>query len=112
MVVITQQDAAERLSPVFKGRRGKLLFDLACRITGIAKCDKVRALYDTAVLNVQTRNDSFTEHLPPSFLCYNYFLVCFAQRFRIASPASPLFSGWNWQAKTLSLLTLQQYSIP
>ena len=37
MVVITQQDAAERLSPVFKGRRGKLLFDLACRITGIAK---------------------------------------------------------------------------
>ena len=37
MVVITRQQAAERLSPVFKGRRGKLLFDLACRITGIAK---------------------------------------------------------------------------
>ena len=43
MVVITQQDAAERLSPVFKGRKGKLLFNLAAGITGIAK---VNALHD------------------------------------------------------------------
>ena len=43
MVVITQQDAAERLSPVFEGRRGKLLFNLAAGITGIAK---VNALHD------------------------------------------------------------------
>lgn len=43
MVVITQQEAAERLSPVFEGRKGKLLFNLAAGITGIAK---VNALHD------------------------------------------------------------------
>ena len=43
MVVITQQDAAERLSPVFKGKRGRLLFNLAARMTGIRK---VNALHD------------------------------------------------------------------
>ena len=43
MVVITQQDAADRLSPVFKGRKGKLLFRLAAGVTGIAK---VNALHD------------------------------------------------------------------
>ena len=43
MVVITQQDAAKRLSPVFEGRMGKFLFNLATGITGIAK---VNALHD------------------------------------------------------------------
>ena len=43
MVVITRQQAAERLSPAFAGRKGKLLFDLAAGITGIAK---VNALHD------------------------------------------------------------------
>ena len=43
MVVITQQDAADRLSPVFEGRKGKLLFRLAAGVTGIAK---VNALHD------------------------------------------------------------------
>jgi len=43
MVVITQQDAAERLSPAFRGRTGKLLFDLAAGMSGIAK---VNALHD------------------------------------------------------------------
>ena len=43
MVVITQEQAAEKLSPVFQGRKGKLLFHLASRITGI---DKVNALHD------------------------------------------------------------------
>ena len=43
MVVITQQEAARRLSPVFEGRKGKLLFDLAARVTGIRK---VNALHD------------------------------------------------------------------
>ena len=43
MVVITQQQAAEQLSPVFKGRKGRLLFDLAARVTGIRK---VNALHD------------------------------------------------------------------
>ena len=43
MVVITQQDAAERLSPVFKGRMGRLWFHLAAGLTGIAK---VNALHD------------------------------------------------------------------
>ena len=43
MVVITQQDAAKRLSPVFEGRMGRLLFNLAAGITGISK---VNALHD------------------------------------------------------------------
>ena len=43
MVVITQQDAAEKLSPVFGGRKGKFLFGLAMRVTGI---EKVNALHD------------------------------------------------------------------
>ena len=43
MVVITQQEAARRLSPVFEGRKGKLLFDLVAGVTGIAK---VNALHD------------------------------------------------------------------
>ena len=43
MVVITQQEAADRISPVFKGRLGKLLFHFALWLTGIAK---VNALHD------------------------------------------------------------------
>ena len=43
MVVITQEQAAERLSPVFEGRKGRLLFNLAARVTGIRK---VNALHD------------------------------------------------------------------
>ena len=43
MVILTAQQAAERLSPVFQGRKGKLLFDLAAGVTGIAK---VNALHD------------------------------------------------------------------
>ena len=43
MVVITQQQAAERFSPAFKGRKGKLLFDLVARVTGLRK---VNALHD------------------------------------------------------------------
>ena len=43
MAILTAQSAAERLSPVFKGRKGQLLFDLAAGITGIAK---VNALHD------------------------------------------------------------------
>ena len=43
MVILTQQDAAERLSPIFKGKRGRFLFNLAGRITGI---DEVNALHD------------------------------------------------------------------
>ena len=48
MVVITQQDAAERLSPVFEGRKGKLLFGLAAGITGIAKVNALHDRVDTA----------------------------------------------------------------
>ena len=43
MVVITPQDAAERLSPVFRGRMGRFLFRVATRLTGI---DKVNTLHD------------------------------------------------------------------
>ena len=43
MVIITAQDAAERLSPVFKGRKGKLLFDLAAGLTGVSR---INALHD------------------------------------------------------------------
>ena len=43
MVIITPQEAAERLSPVFEGRKGRLLFNLAAGITGISK---VNALHD------------------------------------------------------------------
>ena len=43
MVIITAQDAAERLSPIFKGRKGKLLFDVAAGLTGVAK---INALHD------------------------------------------------------------------
>ena len=48
MVVITQQDAAERLSPAFKGRKGKLLFRFATGITGIAKVNALHDRVDTA----------------------------------------------------------------
>ena len=48
MVVITQQDAAERLSPVFKGRKGKLLFNVAAAVTGIAKVNALHDRVDTA----------------------------------------------------------------
>ena len=37
MVIITAQEAARRISPVFAGRNGKLLFDLAAGVTGISK---------------------------------------------------------------------------
>ncbi len=43
MVIITAQDAAERLSPVFKGRMGEVLFSLAAGLTGVAK---INALHD------------------------------------------------------------------
>lgn len=43
MVVITAQDAADRLSPVFRGRKGRLLFNIAAQVTGIAK---VNACHD------------------------------------------------------------------
>ena len=43
MVIITAQDAAERLSPVFKGRMGRVLFRLAAGLTGVAK---INALHD------------------------------------------------------------------
>ena len=43
MPIITAQEAAERISPAFQGRKGKLLFNLAARATGI---DKVNALHD------------------------------------------------------------------
>ena len=48
MVIITQQDAAERLSPIFKGGKGKLLFDLAARVTGIRKVNALHDRVDTA----------------------------------------------------------------
>ena len=48
MVVITQQDAAERLSTAFAGRKGKLLFRLAAGITGIAKVNALHDRVDTA----------------------------------------------------------------
>ena len=43
MVIITAQDAAERLAPIFKGRKGKLLFDVAAGLTGVAR---INALHD------------------------------------------------------------------
>ena len=48
MVVITRQQAAERLSPAFAGRQGKLLFNLAAGITGIAKVNALHDRVDTA----------------------------------------------------------------
>ena len=43
MVIITPEDAAEKLSPVFKGRVGKGLFHLAAGVTGIGR---INALHD------------------------------------------------------------------
>ena len=48
MVVITQQQAAEKLSPVFEGRKGKLLFDIATRVTGISKVNALHEQLDAA----------------------------------------------------------------
>ena len=48
MVVITRQQAAERLSPVFKGRKGDVLFRLAAGITGISKVNALHDRMDTA----------------------------------------------------------------
>ena len=48
MVIFTQQDAAERLSPVFRGRKGKLLFNLVAGITGIAKTNALHDRVDSA----------------------------------------------------------------
>ena len=48
MVILTAQQAAERLSPVFAGRKGKLLFDLAAGVTGIAKVNALHDRVDTA----------------------------------------------------------------
>ena len=48
MVVITQQEAAERLSPAFEGRKGKWLFRLAAGMTGIAKVNALHDRVDTA----------------------------------------------------------------
>ena len=43
MPIITAQEAADRISPAFQGKKGRLLFNLAARATGI---DKVNALHD------------------------------------------------------------------
>ena len=48
MVAITQQEAAERISPAFAGRKGKLLFRLAAGVTGIAKVNALHDRVDTA----------------------------------------------------------------
>ena len=48
MVILTQQDAAERLSPIFKGKRGRFLFNLAGRITGIDEANALHDRVDTA----------------------------------------------------------------
>ncbi|MBR5107723.1 MAG: 1-acyl-sn-glycerol-3-phosphate acyltransferase [Bacteroidales bacterium] len=48
MVAITQQEAAERISPAFAGRKGRLLFRLAARVTGIAKVNALHDRVDTA----------------------------------------------------------------
>ena len=41
MPVITHEQAAERLSPIFEGRRGKFLFNLGIRLTGINKVNRI-----------------------------------------------------------------------
>lgn len=48
MVIITAQQAARRISPVFAGRKGKLLFDLAAGVTGIAKLNAMHERMDQA----------------------------------------------------------------
>jgi putative hemolysin len=48
MVIITAQEAARRLSPVFAGRKGKLLFDLASGVTGISKLNALHDRLDRA----------------------------------------------------------------
>jgi len=48
MVILTPQEAAERLSPVFEGRKGKLLFGLAAGVTGIAKANALHDRMDRA----------------------------------------------------------------
>ena len=51
MVVITQQDAAERLSPVFQGRKGRMLFNIAARVTGIRKVNDLHDRLDAKGIN-------------------------------------------------------------
>lgn len=48
MVIITPEQAAERISPVFKGRKGRFLFNLAARLTGIARINALHDRVDTA----------------------------------------------------------------
>ena len=48
MVIITPEQAAERISPVFKGRKGRFLFNLAVRLTGIARINALHDRVDTA----------------------------------------------------------------
>ena len=48
MVIITAQEAARRISPVFAGRKGKLLFDLAAGVTGISKLNALHEQLDRA----------------------------------------------------------------
>ena len=48
MVIITAQEAARRISPVFAGRKGKLLFDLAAGVTGISKLNAMHDRLDRA----------------------------------------------------------------
>ena len=43
MPIITAKEAADRISPAFQGKKGRLLFNLAAWATGI---DKVNALHD------------------------------------------------------------------
>ena len=48
MVIITPEQAAERFSPHFKGRMGRLLFNAAAHLTGIAKTNALHDRVDTA----------------------------------------------------------------
>ena len=48
MVIITPEQAAERFSPHFKGRMGRLLFNVAAHLTGIAKTNALHDRVDTA----------------------------------------------------------------
>src|SRR5690606_9874461 len=64
------------------------------RLDGVAcvtQPDEVDALDDSTVFHVEARDDATREHQVPS-----------RKRESTRAPAWWLFSGWNWQAKTLS----------
>ena len=48
MVIITPEQAAERISPIFKGRKGRFFFNIAARLTGIARINALHDRVDTA----------------------------------------------------------------